>query len=404
MAAYDYSALDAQGKKHKGVLQGDSEKQIRAQLRQQKLFPLSVTVVKRHKRKSMVAKVSRRRLSRSDLSLVTRQMATLLAAGIPMDEMLSSVAKQTEKRRVASVLLGVRSKVMEGFSLAEAMEDFPFSFPKLYRTTVSAGEKSGRLDQVLVKLADYTEEQHRIRQRIKQAMIYPMLMTAVSLLVVVFLLIYVVPQIVTVFTQSNQQLPQATVILISISYFIKHYGLYLLTFIVALVYLFYRAYRREGFQEKVHALLLRLPILGRNLRIINCARFGRTFGILNAATVPVLEAMMAASRLVTLIPMRTAIQESVDKVREGTSINVALLKTRYFPPMFLHLVASGESSGQLEQMLDKAAESLENDVDMLIQNVLTLFEPLMILVMGGIVLYIVLAIMLPIFNLDQFSG
>jgi general secretion pathway protein F len=405
MAAFDYTALNADGKHKKGVLQGDNARQVRAQLRAQGLLPLKVKqVTTLINSDNLAARMTSRRLSKSDLALATRQMATLLAAGIPIDDVLSGVAKQTDKTRVASVLLGVRSKVMEGFSLAEAMEEFPFSFPKLYRTTVGAGERSGKLDQVLLKLADYTEEQHRIRQRIKQAMVYPTLMTIVSVAIVVFLLIYVVPQIVTVFTQNNQTLPTATVILIAISKFVHHYGLYVLAGIFVVIYLFYRAYKHDSFRVRVHNIFLRLPILGRNMRIINCARFGRTFGILNAATVPVLDAMTAASRLITLIPMQKAVEESVGKVREGANIHVALGKTGYFPPMFLHLVASGENSGQLEQMLDKAAESLENDVELLIQNVLTLFEPIMILVMGAIVLYIVLAIMLPIFNLDQFSG
>lgn len=405
MAAFDYIAVDQQGKKSRGVLQGDSLRQVRAQLRADGLIPLEVKQVKQATSKSaLINKFATRNLSKADLALATRQMATLLAAGIPIDDVLQGVARQAEKSRVASVLLGVRSKVMEGFSLAEAMDDFPLSFPKLYRTTVSAGEKSGKLDQVLLKLADYTEEQHRIRQRISQALVYPTLMTVVSILIVVFLLIYVVPQIVSVFVQNHQTLPEVTVVLIAFSQFLKSYGVYLVIGLVLLMYLSYRAYRRPKIKEMVHGLLLRVPVLGRNIRIVNCARFGRTFGILNAATVPVLEAMKAASLLISVIPMRDAVQESIERVREGTHIHKALDKTGYFPPMFLHLVASGEASGQLEQMLDKAAESLENDVDILIQNVLTLFEPVMILVMGAIVLYIVLAIMLPIFNLDQFSG
>ncbi len=404
MAAYDYIALYEFGKKQKGVLQGDSERQVRSKLRVKALIPIEVKEVRRRTNNTLLARITERSLTKSELSLVTRQMATLLSAGIPMDEMLHSVANQTEKSRVASVLLGVRSKVMEGFSLADAMEEFSYSFPKLYRTTVRAGERSGKLDQVLLKLADYTEEQHRIKQRIRQAMVYPMLMTIVSFMIVVFLMIYVVPQIVTVFTQNNQVLPEATKVLIAISHFFIADGLYLLLAICILIGLFVRAYRRENVKLRVHNWLLYLPVLGKNLKIINCARFGRTFGILNAATVPVLEAMKAASELITLLPMQQSVQASIELVREGAHINVALKKTGYFPPMFLHLVASGEASGQLEAMLEKAAQGLENDVDILIQNLLTLFEPVMILVMGGIVLYIVLAIMLPIFNLDQFSG
>lgn len=407
MAAFDYLAVDAKGVKKRGVIEGDSARQVRTKLRQQGLMPLKVSEVADNKStKSKLKKItaSRQKMSIGDLTLVTRQMATLLSAGIPIDEVLAGVANQSEKPRVKSILLGVRGRVVEGHTLADAMDNFPNSFPLLYRTTVQSGERSGKLDMVLKKLADYTEEQHRIRQKIQQALVYPSLMTIVSVLVVVFLLIYVVPQIVNVFNQTNQALPTVTTTLIALSTFLKSYGLYLVVGIIVLIFLFFRAMRRIKFQRKVHKLILRIPLIGKNYRIINCARYGRTFGILNSASVPVLEAMKAASKLITLVPMREAVEACADKVREGTNIHIALEKTGYFPAMFLHLVASGENSGKLEEMLDKAAQSLENDVEMIIQNALTLFEPVMILVMGGIVLYIVLAIMLPIFNLDQFNG
>ncbi len=407
MAAFDYVAVNSKGSKQKGVIEGDSARHVRTLLRQKQLTPLRVHEVGASHTAAAKIKhltTSRKKMSISDLTLVTRQMATLLSAGIPIDEVLSGVSKQTEKPRVKSILIGVRSRVVEGHTLADAMDEFPNSFPLLYRTTVQSGERSGKLDLVLKKLADYTEEQHRIRQKIKQAMVYPCLMMIVSVLVVIFLLIYVVPQIVNVFDQTNQALPLVTTTLIAFSAFLKQYGLYMLGGLVVFFVLFVRAMRRRAFKKKVHKMILRLPLIGKNIRIINCARYGRTFGILNSASVPVLEAMKAASQLITLLPMREAVEACSDKVREGASIHVALERTGYFPAMFLHLVASGENSGQLEEMLDKAAHSLEEDVEMIIQNALTLFEPVMILVMGGIVLYIVLAIMLPIFNLDQFNG
>ncbi|MDF1796913.1 MAG: type II secretion system inner membrane protein GspF [Coxiellaceae bacterium] len=408
MSAYDYIAVDKDGKKQKGVIEADSARQARMILRGQGMMPLKVHEVKGAgvgvKNKLNRLTTSRHKMSIADLTLVTRQMATLLSAGIPIDEVLAGVAQQAEKPRVKSILIGVRSRVVEGHTLADSMDSFPNSFPLLYRTTVSSGERSGKLDLVLKKLADYTEEQHRIRQKVQQALVYPSLMVVVSILVVLFLLIYVVPQIVNVFNQTNHALPTVTTTLIAFSAFIKSYGLYVLGGFIVIMLLFFRAMKKIGFRRQVHRLLLRVPVIGKNFRIINCARFGRTFGILNSASVPVLEAMRAAAQLITLVPMRESVETCVEKVREGTNINVALEKTGYFPAMFLHLVASGENSGQLEEMLDKAAESLENDVEMIIQNALTLFEPVMILVMGGIVLYIVLAIMLPIFNLDQFSG
>ncbi len=407
MAAYDYIAVSKDGKKERGVVEADSARQARISLRGQGLTPIKVNeVAASGKAKNAFRSLgtSRKKMSIADLTLVTRQMATLLAAGIPIDEVLAGVAAQAEKPRVKSILIGVRSRVVEGHTLADSMDSFPNSFPLLYRTTVASGEKSGKLDLVLKKLANYTEEQHRIRQKVQQALVYPSLMVVVSVLVVLFLLIYVVPQIVNVFNQTNNSLPTVTTTLIAFSAFIKHYGLYVLAGFIVLIFLFIRAMKRLKFRRQVHRIILKIPVIGKNFRIINCARFGRTFGILNSASVPVLEAMKAAAQLITLVPMRESVESCIDKVREGTNISIALEKTGYFPAMFLHLVASGENSGQLEEMLDKAAESLENDVEMIIQNALTLFEPVMILVMGAIVLYIVMAIMLPIFDLDQFSG
>lgn len=405
MSAFDYIAQDAGGKKRKGVLEGDTARQVRTQLRARGLIPLKITLVAHPEdKRTLSSTFSRQRIAIPDLALATRQMATLLSAGMPVDEVLSGVAHQTEKARVSSVLLGVRSKVLEGYTLADAMETFPSAFSRLYRITVSSGERSGNLANVLTQLADYTEEQHRIRQKIKQALIYPSLMTIVSLLIVIFLLIYVVPQIIGVFHQTKQALPYATILLVAISQFLQHYGIYMAIGIAVVIFLFFRAMRWKHFRAKVHRFILRLPLIGRNVRIVNCARFGRTFGILNSASVPILDAMSAAAQLISLDPMRQAVEKSIEKVREGSAIHVALEKTGYFPPMFLHLVASGEESGRLDSMLAKAASTLEQDVDLIIQNTLTLFEPVMILVMGGIVLYIVLAIMLPIFNLDQFSG
>jgi len=405
MTAFQYTAIDKNGKKIKGVTEADSARLARTQLREKQLTPLSIEAVA--DTKQVGGKSTRKlfafskKLSAADLSLITRQMSTLLQAGLPIDEVLTAVSQQTEKPAVQRILLGVRAKVLEGYGLANAMDDFPSAFPLLYRTTVAAGERTGKLGQVLDHLAEYTEKQHHITQKIRQAMVYPIMMTTVSLSVVVFLLIYVVPKIVAVFHQTNQALPLATIVLISISNFIQHNGIYLLLGIILFIFLFRRALRREKFHKKVDAFIFKIPVIGNAVRTINCARFGRTFGILHAATVPVLEAMQASLGLIKPIPMRESIEIAINQVREGTTINVALQKTNYFAPMFLHLVASGEASGQLDVMLTKAAQYLESDVEGLIQTTLTLFEPFMIIVMGSIVLYIVLAIMLPIFALDQ---
>lgn len=408
MTAFQYTALNAQGKRIKGVAEGDSARLVRQQLREKQLIPLTVDeisgqVKKQSDKKGWSFSWGARKLSAADLSLVTRQMSTLLQAGIPVDEVLTAVSEQTEKQSVKEILLGVRAKVLEGYALADGMNDYPSAFPSLYRTTVAAGERTGKIATVLDQLADYTEKQHYIRQKIKQAMIYPIMMMSVSISIVVFLLIYVVPKIIDVFSQTNQVLPFATKLLIGISGFIQSYGLYLVLGILLFIIVWVRALKRKSFRRAVQVLLLKIPVIGRAIKTINGARFGRTLGILNAAAVPVLEAMAAATRLVKPLPMSEKLEIAIMQVREGAAIHIALQKTNCFVPMFIHLVASGESSGQLDTMLEKAATYLEKDVEGLIETALTLFEPLMILVMGGIVLYIVLAIMLPIFALDNVS-
>src|SRR3990167_9151694 len=408
MTAFQYTALNPQGKRIKGVAEGDSARNVRQQLRDKQLTPLTVDIISEKKSETTTQKKSlfqfhSRKLSPSDLSLVTRQMATLLHAGIPVDEVLTAVSEQAEKQSAKEILVGVRAKVLEGHTLADGMHAFPSAFPPLYRTTVAAGERTGKLDQVLEQLAEYTEKQHYIRQKIKQALIYPIMMMTVSLTIVVFLLIYVVPKIIAVFNQTNQTLPLATTLLVDVSSFVQHDGWYLVIAILLFIFLWTRLLKRKKFRRSMQVLILKIPVIGRAIKTINCARFGRTLGILNAAAVPVLEAMHAAAGLVKPLPMHEKIMQAIVQVREGSPIHIALQRTHCFVPMFLHLVASGESSGQLDKMLEKSANYLEKDVEGLIQTVLTLFEPLMIIVMGGIVLYIVLAIMLPIFALDNVS-
>lgn len=409
MAAFNYVALNQKAKHKKGVMEADSAREVRQKLREQGMLPLEVKAVSERTKLKVSSTQSRsifqrQRIKAVDLSLLTRQLATLLAAGIPLDEVLSGVAEQTEKAHIKSILLGVRGRVLEGYSLAAALADFPSAFPRLYRTTIAAGENSGKLDQVLTELAEFTERQHAVRQKIQQALIYPSLMTLVSISVVIFLLIYVVPKIVNVFTQTNQTLPYATTLLIAISQFLLHDGVYLLIGLIVFVFIFIRLLKKRRVRETFDRLLLKLPVIGKLIKTINSARFGRTFGILFAATVPVLEAMQAASQLIGPLPMRDAVTHSIDRVSEGANISYALRKSGYFSPMFLHLIASGETSGQLPSMLAKAAANQERDVEAVIQSSLTLFEPLLILIMGAVVLFIVLAVMLPIFALDQLPG
>ncbi len=401
MPAYQYQAYDNKGRLNKGVLEADSQRQARLQLREQNLTPVSVAIVRdnaiRKRRGGKSIKIS-------ELSLVTRQLAVMLQAGLPLEEALTSVAEQSEKNTVKSIVLSVRAKVTEGYSLAQGFEEFPRAFPKLYRATIAAGEQSGHLDQVLTQLADYLEKQQAMKQKIQQALIYPSLMTLVSISVVVFLLIYVVPKIVDVFTQSDAALPLITQVLLGISHGVQQYGLYALIGLIIFGVLFKRQMKYEKFRFRVQQWILRLPLIGKTRAVINQARFSSTFGILFAASVPVLDAMRVAADLITLLPMQQAVNQAIARVREGSSIHQALKQTGFFAPMTIHLIANGEKSGQLEQMLKKSADNQENAVSNLITNLLTLFEPLLIIFMGGIVLFIVLAVLLPIFQLDVIAG
>lgn len=410
MPAFHYSAIDQKGAKHKGVIEAENLKQARQALRDKGLIPLETQAAHAKAFSFSGAKfqdklASNRKVTSKELALITRQLAVLLAAGLPLAAVLTAVAEQTEKPRSKGLILSVRSRILSGHSLANSLRDFPNTFSRLYCATVAAGEKSGHLDIVLQRLADYTEQQAQMRQKIQNAMIYPGLMICVSFGIVGFLLEYVVPKMVAVYDNTGQELPGITQLLIGLSNGIKHYGFYLLCAGGVSLFLFFRTLKNNVvFREKVHQALLRLPIIGSAAKTINTARFSRTFAILSSAGVSVLEAMHIAAELITNIPIRKAVLAATEKIREGANIHLALRQTRHFPPMSIHLIASGEASGQLEAMLERASSNQENDIKQLIDTSLTLFEPAIILVMGAVVLFIVLAILLPIFQLDQLSG
>ncbi|QMT60508.1 GspF family T2SS innner membrane protein variant LspF [Legionella sp. PC997] len=397
MGAYQYQALQKNGNTAKGVLEADSERHARQLLRDQGLIPTQIRVLTQQRSGTQ----TKSKISAADLALFTRQLATLLAAGIPVEESLRGVSEQTEKDKVRELIIGVRAKVLEGYGLAQAMTQFPHAFPELYRSTVGSGEQTGHLDVVLEKLADYTENQQQTKQKVQQALIYPLIMILVSIAIICFLLSFVVPKIIEVFTSGGQTLPEMTVLLINISHFIRDYGLYTL---IALIFIFI-AFKKSLANEKIktawHRLLLRLPIVSYLVKTVNVSRYIHTFGILFAAGVSVLETMRVAASLVTNVVMRQAFDTAAVKVREGCGINEALKETSYISPMAIHLIASGEKSGQLSNMMERAAVHLDNEVKRLIDTSLTLLEPMVILLMGAIVLFIVLATLLPIFSMEQ---
>lgn len=404
MAAFEYTALNAAGKKVHGVLQADSDKQIRTMLRSQQLSPLSVEKIEHKPKREFFSRTPRFRLSGDELNLFTRQLSTLIAASLPIAESLQSISEQTEKPRVQKVVAAIRAGVLEGQSLAQSLARFPQIFSELYRATVGAGEASGHLPEVLTRLADYLEGQEKAMRKLWGALLYPLFIVIVSLLFVVILLIYVVPQVVEVFTESGQALPFLTRALIATSGTLQHYGLWMAIALGLGIIVFLRALKNNNFKMYVHQMLLRLPLIGRVLRVSSTARYARTLSILSNAGVPILDALTAAQKVVTLIPIQEAMSHVITQVREGMSLNKALKQTGFMPAMSIHLIASGEATGQLESMLLRSADIQDNEVDRLVSGSLTIFEPFMILFMGIVVLLIVLAILLPIFEVTQVVG
>ena len=394
MGAFEYTALD---------VEGDTARQVRQQLREQRWVPLSVEEVAQREKKAGRSGITllKRGVSATDLALITRQLATLVRAGLPLEECLGAVSQQAEKPRLKSMLMAVRSRVMEGHSLASGLSEFPQVFPELYQTTVRAGEQSGHLERVLERLADYTESRQRMRQKIQLAVFYPALLTLVAIVVVGGLMTFVVPQVVQVFDNIGQQLPPLTRYMIATSDFLRDYGLFIIVLIGLLVAGFNYLLRNQQARRKYHLLLLKLPLVARLERGLNTGRFARTFSILTASGVPVLESLRISAQVMSNLPMRDAVEEATARVREGAGIAAALEQSGYFPPMTTQLVASGEASGKLEEMLERAAVNQESEIETLIAALLGLFEPLLILFMGSVVLVIVLAILLPIFDLNQ---
>jgi general secretion pathway protein F len=397
MPAFAYQALDGTGKTQRGVLQGDTARAVRASLRERGLNPLEVTPVADPSQPG----VFRRGLSTVQLALLTRQLATLLRAGLPIDEALAALGEQNEDARSRTVVASLRARVLEGSSLAAGLAEAPESFPEIYRASVSAGEQSGRLDEVLARLADYSEARDALNQKIWAALAYPLLLTLVAVAVVTGLLVYVVPQIVGVFTQMHQTLPWATRALIALSDFVKAWGIVLLILLVAAAISGRVALQTERVRATWQRWLLRMPLVGRLVRAANTALATRTLALLTASAVPLLDSLNIAAQVMPNLPMREAVRRAAVKVREGSAFSRALAESNYFAPVTLRLIASGERAGALERMLDEAANEQQRELDRWITTLTAVLGPLVILVVGAMVLFIVLAILLPIFDLNQ---
>ncbi len=401
MGAFEYVAMDQSGKQSKGLLEGDTPKHVRQILRDRKLFPVSVTEVAEKEARRQRSFSFRRGMSSGELALITRQLASLSQSGLPLEEALLAVAQQNEQPRTKSILLGVRAKVMEGHALADGFSEFPQAFPELYRATVAAGEQSGHLDVVLERLADYTEARQELRQRVTNALIYPIALVVFAVGIISFMLATVVPKIVSVFENTSAELPALTTGLIATSDFLRAWWPLVIIGFAAFSWLTWWVLQKEGPRRRYHNVLLRTPIVGRLTRGVNTARFTRTLSILAGSGVPILQALKISAEVIESLPMRDAVTEATVRVREGASISKSLAASKLFPPMMIHLVSSGEAGGRLEEMLSRSADGQEREVDGLIAALLGILEPLLIVIMGAVVLTIVLAILLPIFEINN---
>ena len=405
MASFSYVALTPEGRRKKGIIEADSEKQVRQKLRKQSLVPVEVKSAA-GQLKGDTGKGSRFTLMRTSMNsaalcLATRQLATLVEATIPVEEALATVAEQCEKPGQKALLSEVRSQVLEGKSLAEALSRFPRVFSRLYRSMVAAGEKSGHLDTVLERLADYTENQQKIKAKIIQAMIYPTVLTLVAVGVIIVLLTSVVPKVVSQFAHMKRALPTSTNILIAISDFLRDYGLYIGIALIVIIFAIGALLRKPSISMKWDTVILGMPVVGKVAKGLNTARFARTLAILNSSAVPLLDGMKISGEVLSNAKARELLQNAASEIREGRSLHEALTATGLFPPMMLHMIAAGEKSGELDSMLKRAADSQDSEFERLVSMALSIFEPMLIVSMAGMVLFIVMSILQPILQMNS---
>lgn len=399
MAAFEYRCLDHKGKVRKGTMEADSARWVRQELRKKGWVPVSVEeIAGQTKRTRLFSRTGK--LNTSEQALITRQLATLIRSGLPIEEALSAVAKQTNKEHIQHIVLGVRSKVMEGFSLAASLAEYPKAFNHMYCATVAAGEKSGHLEQVLEQLSEYLETRSDAGRTVSQSLIYPAFIMVFSLIIIVLMMTYVVPRMVEVFSRNEQALPVLTRIMISVSDFFRDWLWLVAIIIVITIAGFYKALQQPAFRMKVHKKLAQAPIIGQLVCTSDSTRLASTLGILARSGVPLVEAMGISSQVVNNLAIREAVLEATKRVREGGSLSHALSRSSYFPPMLVQMIASGEASGELDRMLTRGAEYQEKELSGVVETVVSLLGPSMLLMMAGLVFLIVLAMMQPILQMN----
>jgi general secretion pathway protein F len=401
--AFRYEAVDATGAVTNGVVNADSARAARSDLRTQGMVPISVDEITTQLDEAGNARrgVFRDRLSTTELALFTRQLASLLEASLPLEQAFSALLEQAERPYVRDLIASIRSEVVGGASLSDALARHPRDFADIYRALVSSGEQIGQLARVLSRLADYIERRNALIQKVKLAFTYPAIVTVVAFLIVIFLLTYVVPQIVSVFVNTKQKLPFLTIVMLGISDFVRHYGMIVLLAFIALAYTWHRMLMNPVIRMRWHIWLLTAPLYGRFERSLNTARFASTLAITTGSGVPILRALQTSRDTLTNVAMRAQVEEAANSVREGVSLARALSAHKHFPPMLIHMIRAGEVTGELPAMLERASSSQEQDLERRTMAIAGLLEPALILAMGVVVLLIVLAVLMPIIEINQ---
>jgi general secretion pathway protein F len=403
MPAFRYEAVDDGGATRKGVVNADSARSARADLRSQGLTPLVVDAIAAQLDAAGVAK-SRgfgERLSQVELALFTRQLASLLEAGLPLEQAFTALLEQAERAYVRDLVASIRSEVMGGASFSDALSRHPRDFAEIYRALVASGEQIGQLSRVLSRLADYIERSNALIQKVRLAFIYPGIVTVVAFAIVIFLLTYVVPQIVSVFANTKQALPFLTVMMLAVSNFVRAYGIYVAILAIGGFWLWRRALRNPDLKRRFHSWLLTAPVYGKFERSMNTARFASTLAITTGSGVPILRALDTSRDTLSNVAMKELVEEASASVREGVSLARALSAQKHFPPMLIHMIRAGEITGELPAMLDRAAGAQQADLERRALTIAGLLEPALILAMGVVVLLIVLAVLMPIIEINQ---
>ncbi len=405
MPAFRYEAVDAAGATRKGVVQADSPRAARSDLKARGLVPLAVEAIA-----GQVDEQGREitrswpfgdKLSTNELALFTRQLASLLEAQLPLEQAFDALMEQAERAYLRDLIASIRAEVIGGSSLSDALARHPRDFADIYRALVASGEQIGQLAHVLSRLADFVERRNALVQKVRLAFTYPAIVTVVAFAIVIFLLGYVVPQIVSVFANTKQQLPFLTMAMLALSDFVRHWGWLVLLVLVVTLLLWRRALRDEQAKMRWHSWLLTAPLVGRFERSLNTSRFASTLAITISSGVPILRALQTSRDTLSNVAMRRQVEEATASVREGVGLARALSAHQHFPPLLIHMIRAGEVTGELPQMLNRAAQMQEQDLERRALTIAGLLEPMLILAMGVVVLLIVLAVLMPIIEINQ---